>query len=265
MSNHSLHLTRQRPATLTPAAQCRNPGQTPHGVLSPSQAAPGTHTGSVSRQGIRSSGAASESALGGVRQSVALPQGIRTLTEAFQYLERCQENELLVEAMAKMIRGTLPAPDHFVTLTLRDAIRDGQRIPLGWIALDRAWRMFCRHVRHCIGHRFEFVYVVEPQAREVPHIHALTWNTAEISTVELCRRVQEYCWRSFGMTQFAKYNPTLSAGEYLAKYLFKGGAGRRLSVSRGLCRLQSGTGAAELRPGIAAQVAPAAAVRDRTI
>jgi hypothetical protein len=165
---------------------------------------------------------------------VRLPYHIHTLTAAFEYIEARDRNRELAAQLAAMLRGEYPRPDHFVTLTLKDIIRDGQRIPRGMITLDACWRYFCRSVRKVIGHRFEFVYVVEEQARGVPHIHALTWNTHELDAEGIARDIEECMYSAYGMARIAPVRTTGDPTDYLTKYLFKQGATKLLSLSRGL-------------------------------
>ena len=182
----------------------------------------------------------SEAALGHMRKrGVPLPSQIHSLNRAFAYLEWQEKTAELSRELGAYLNNGFPHPDHFVTLTLRDLLENGHRIRLGFIALNRAWEIFYRHTRMALRHRFEFVYVTEPQARGVPHVHCLTWNTKDLRTdeneVELM--IQDRCWELFGQSRMAVFNPRLKAGEYVAKYLFRGASEKRVSTSSGLRQL----------------------------
>ena len=186
------------------------------------------------------------------KTGLTLPNYIHTLTEAFKWIELQKDQKELASAMAAMLHSDYPTPDHFVTLTLRDARRRDERVQLGMNALDRAWRSFYRHVRKLIHHRFEFLYVVELQQRGVPHLHCLTWNTAALNQVvdetaklTYTQTTENYCWKAFGRSRLQPYKAGHGAGEYVLKYLFKDRSVHTVSISRGLQRLRSVTRAAQ--------------------
>ena len=167
-----------------------------------------------------------------------IPLQIQSLTRAFGYLEWLQQTAELAKELGTFLTQALPQPDHFVTLTLRDLLHQGRRTPLGFIALGRAWQLFYRHTRQVLKHRFEFIYITEPQARGVPHIHGLTWNTAELKSdgneVEI--EIEDRCWKLFGQSRMSPFDPRQNAGEYCCKYLFRGCTEKRVSVSAALSR-----------------------------
>jgi hypothetical protein len=173
------------------------------------------------------------------KKGVPLPVGIYSLNRAFGYLEWLEKTAELSRELGSFLTNAFPHPDHFVTLTLRDLLHRGKRVQLGFIALNRAWEIFYHHTRIALGHRFEFVYVTEPQARGVPHIPALTWGTKELQSEdnEVEMMIQDRCWNLFGQSCMAPFDPRQNAGEYVAKYLFRGGTEKRVSTSSGLRQL----------------------------
>lgn len=165
-----------------------------------------------------------------------IPDNLRTLREAFLWLEALQRGTELAEALGAFLRSTR-RPDHFVTLTLRDRhVRGHGDCLAGMVTLERAWESFCHQVRNALGHRFEWLRVVEYQQRGVPHVHALTFRTARLKSFE--RFIEERLWTDYGMSRIDQFRIGGNAAEYCGSYLNKD---RRvqLACSRNLHRLLS--------------------------
>lgn len=140
------------------------------------------------------------------------------LARAFYSAERRHDNSAIAGRLGVYLAGLLVFV-HFVTLTLRDKVRDGYRIPCGRRTVERAWSYWCALVRNLTGEQPQYLRVTEYQRRGVPHVHALTTNTAGCIGFE--HDLTDALWDKYGRAQMLRYNPRIGAGRYLSKYLGK--------------------------------------------
>jgi hypothetical protein len=114
----------------------------------------------------------------------------------------------------------------WVTLTF-----DPKRHLVGEAGALGAWAWWLKRIRKGLGHRVEFVLVLERHRSGLLHLHALVLNTDSLRYVPMSRAWQE----RYGFAQVETYNPGRGATGYLGKYLFKDNCSRP-EFSRGLSR-----------------------------
>lgn len=166
-----------------------------------------------------------------------IPEHCFKLGDAFAFIEHVLKCVELAGHFGRHVKAG-SAPSHFVTLTMRDQFVAGVgRVPLGMISMNKVWKQFCQLVRATVGHRFEFICVVENQRRGVPHVHALLYGSDELAGHE--RFIEECCWEDFGRARVQAFERGRNAAEYLGKYIGKESRKLSVFVSRDLLKRTS--------------------------
>lgn len=163
-----------------------------------------------------------------------IPDHCFTLNDAFAFIEHVTKCVELAGHFGRHVKSG-STPSHFVTLTMRDQFVQGVgKVPLGMISMNKVWRQFCHLVRATIGHRFEFICVVENQRRGVPHVHALLYGADELVGHE--RFIEQCCWEDSGRARVEAFQAGRNAAEYLGKYIGKESRKLTVFVSRDLLK-----------------------------